>query len=593
MSALFGLLKEYKAWFWTAVLASIANKILDLMPPLLVAWLIASVSGHTPTWIYNFINIHDPLHLAIFFGALVIVVFGAESFTQWLYTYGFMTLTQRVQHALRLATYEKIQSRELAFFEQHRVGETMSMINDDVNQLERFLNDGLNEILQLITLIIFSTYVLFDNNVALALMGLSPIPVIVIWSLAFQKRLKPRYKKVRQAVGELATRLENNLSGITIIKSFTAENYELKRLSKASAAYAQANHEAIQITALFVPLIRMVVAIGFAGVLLLGCYWLITGQHGVTLAILVMFSMLIQRILWPLTRLGSTIDDLERARASAHRVFRLLHTEPEIIDPAHPKKLMQVKGEIQFEDVDFAYQGHQPVLHKLNFNISPGEVVGIAGHTGTGKSTLVKLLLRFYDVTSGAIKIDGYDIRDITLYDLRRHIALVSQDVYLFHGSIRENIAYSLQQVSEEEIIAAAKTAQLHDFVMSLPQAYDTIVGERGIKLSGGQRQRLSIARALLKQSPIIVLDEATSSVDTQTEQAIQQNLKEIIAGKTALIIAHRLSTIRDADRIMVMRNGQIIEQGKHDELVELAGSYSDLWKVQSGMAARENYLVT
>jgi len=305
----------------------------------------------------------------------------------------------------------------------------------------------------------------------------------------------------------------------------------------------------------------------------------------------VLFGMMIQRILWPMTRLGNTFDEFQRASASAARIFSLLDTEPRVQDAASAEALVDARGEVEFDDVYFDYGHNEAVLRGLAFRVAPGETIGIAGPTGAGKSTLIKLLLRLYDVTGGGILIDGHDVRSLRQRDLRRNIAVVTQDVYLFHGSIRENIAYG--QGAQEAAVPgrdavehAARVAHLHDFVTSLPDGYETIVGERGIKLSGGQRQRLSIARAILKHAPILVLDEATSSVDTETEREIQQNLARITEGCTAIVVAHRLSTIRNADRILVLNEGRIAEEGRHDELVAKGGLYADLWNVQSGNVA-------
>jgi len=417
----------------------------------------------------------------------------------------------------------------------------------------------------------------------LALVGLAPLPLVIAGSLYYQRRIAPRYRVVREAVGQLASRLENNIAGILTIKSFTAERFEADRVRRASDAYRCANLAAIRLSALYVPLIRMAIAVGFGGVLLLGSYWVLDGAGVITLGELVLFSMMIQRMLWPLTRLGVTLDEYERAQASARRTFGLLMTEPTIADPERPQALGDTLGDVEFDDVTFSYPGTSKVLHHLAFRVAAGETVGIAGPTGSGKTTLIKLLLRLYDVDSGVVRLHGRDVRELSLLDLRRHVALVSQDVYLFHGTIRENIAYSDDAVTSERVEEAARLAELHDFVVTTPGGYDTIVGERGIKLSGGQRQRLSIARAILKDAPVLLLDEATSSVDTETERAIQRNLRRLTAGRTALIIAHRLSTIRHADRIVVLRDGRVAEEGHHDDLLAAGGTYADLWNVQAG----------
>ncbi len=583
MARLIGYLRPQRGRLVAASSASVANKVLDLAPPILVAWLVDVIMGKAPMWMKSGLGIADTFSQIVFLAILTVIIFGLESLSQWGYGYGFMTLAQNMQHALRLDAYRKMQNREIRFFEEHRLGKTLAMLNDDVNQLERFLNNGFSELIQLVVLILFATTVMFMINPTLAALGLIPIPIIVWGSLRFSKRLEPRYRKVRESVGDVATRLENNIGGILVIKSFTAEDYEAARVEESSEAYRKANTHAIKLSTVFTPMIRMAIAAGFAGVIVLGGWMTMRGQ--LTPGNLVLFCMLIQRLLWPLTRLGQTFDEYQRAKASAVRIFGLLETPSAISDKPEAITLDRSRGELAFVDVQFKYRDREPVLNGLSFYIKPGEMIGIAGPTGAGKSTLIKLILRLYDIQQGAIKLDGIDVRDLRQSDLRRQIALVSQDVYLFHGTIRENIAYPGVDVPLEKVIEAASHAQFDDFVQSLPQGYETVVGERGIKLSGGQRQRLSIARALLKDAPILILDEATSSVDTETERMIQQNLEELTRGKTALVIAHRLSTIRKADRILVIRDGKLEEEGTHDQLIQHGGTYSDLWSIQSGSA--------
>jgi ATP-binding cassette subfamily B protein len=588
MRRLFAYLQAYRNRLALAVSSSVTNKVLDLMPPLLVGWVIDSLRGSPPGWISSLAGTRDPWSMAVVLAGLSVVIFFFESLFQWMYQAGFMNLAQAVQHDLRMDVYNRIQSREIAFFEEHRLGEILAMMNDDVNQLERFLNTGVNELVQLAVLFVFGFAVMFPISWQLSLVAVTPIPVILWGSLLYQRRIEPRYRRVRVGVGGLASRLENNIAGIQVIKSFTAEAFETERVRQVSEEYRQANLRAIRLSAIYTPLIRMAIVVGFAGVLLLGSYWILNGSGVITVGELVLFSMMTERLLWPITRLGNTVDDYERAKASARRAFGLLDTLPALQDPPSPEPLGRAKGEVQFDRVEFRYargRENEPVLQGVSFRLAPGETLGIAGPTGAGKSTLIKLILRFYDVTGGAVRVDGHDVRALAMADLRRNIALVSQDVYLFHGTIRENIAYS-SDAPLEEVVRAAKLAQLHDFVAGLPQGYDTLVGERGVKLSGGQRQRLSIARAIVKDAPILILDEATSSVDTETERAIQENLRTLTAGRTALIIAHRLSTIRHADRIIVLRAGQIAEEGTHEALVARGGIYADLWHVQSGELA-------
>ncbi len=580
MWRLFAYMGPMRGRLTASVSSSVTNKVLDLAPPILTAWLIDTVVGPAPGWL-TWLGFTETVPQIAVLAVLTVIIFGLESLSQWGYGYGFMTIAQNLQHRLRIDAYRAMQSREIRFFEEHRLGKTLAMLNDDVNQLERFLNTAFNELVQLTVLVLFAGGVMLSISPTLAGIGLLPLPLIIWGSFKFSKTLEPRYKRVRESVGDVASRLENNIGGILVIKSFTAEEYEARRVEHASEGYRKANHHAIKLSTVFVPLIRMAIAVGFAAVILVGGWWVMDGA--MTAGELVLFCMMIQRMLWPMTRLGQTFDEYQRAKASATRIFGLLDTPSRVQDPESPTPMDRAKGDVEFDNVFFRYRDREPVLNGLSIRVRTGEMVGIAGTTGAGKSTLIKLLLRLYDVNEGAIKIDGIDLRQMKQDDLRRQIALVSQDVFLFHGTIRDNIAYPGVDVPLEKVIEASRHAQFHDFVDSLPDGYDTVVGERGIKLSGGQRQRLSIARALLKDAPILVLDEATSSVDTETERMIQQNLEELTAGRTALVIAHRLSTIRKADRIIVLEAGRVEEEGTHDELITHGGTYSELWAVQSG----------
>ncbi len=584
MVRLFQYLDRYRSGFLLATGASVVNKIFDLMPPFLTAWVIDTVSGNPPFWITRISGLEGIWGKVVFLAILTLLIFGIESFTEWIFKRGFMRLAQQVQHDLRLDAYNRMQEREMAYFEQQRTGNLMAMLNDDVNQLERFLNSVFNEIIQIIILVLFAGWALLHQSLVLGLIGMAPIPFIVVGSLFYQRKVAPYYRQVRETVGELSARLENNISGIAVIKSFTAEDFESQRVSQASGTYREANFQAIRWSSVYVPVIRMFIALGFAGTLLLGSYWVLFEPGRFTIGGLAFFAMMIQRLLWPVTRLGSIFDEYERARASARRIFGLLDSKPAIQSPVQAETPVSLSGAVRFHQVSFGYGGSSDlILQDLDLEIPAGSTIGIAGVTGGGKTTLIKLLYRFYDVNQGRIEVDNTDIATLNIQSLRKQIALVSQEVYLFHGTIRENIAYAMPNQSQASIEEVAQKAELHSFVSSLPDGYDTIIGERGIKLSGGQRQRLSIARALLKNAPILVLDEATSAVDTQTELAIQQNLHTLTQGKTAIIIAHRLSTIRQADQIVVMKEGRIAERGTHDYLLHLEGLYADLWKVQTG----------
>jgi ATP-binding cassette subfamily B protein len=426
-------------------------------------------------------------------------------------------------------------------------------------------------------------------------MAALPMPFIIWGSIRFQRRLAPLYANVREMVSILNGQLSNSLSGIATIKSYTAETHELGRVQEQSDDYRIANEDAIKLSSAFVPFIRMLIVGGFAAIMIFGGKLVLEGSLNVGAYSVLVF--ITQRLLWPLTSLGDTLDMYQRSMASTERVLDLLDTDYIIPSGEIPLPVETVVGDILLNNLCFEYRsviGHNggsaqqenkqhPVIHNLSLHMPAGETIGIVGSTGAGKSTLVKLLLRFYDVQEGSITLDGHDLRDLQTPELRRAIGFVSQDVFLFHGTVRENIAYGTFEATDAEIEKAAKIAEAHDFIMQLPEGYKTIVGERGQKLSGGQRQRISIARAVLKDPPVLILDEATSSVDNETEALIQRSLEKIAVGRTTIIIAHRLSTVRNADRIFVLEHGQLRESGTHDELVESEGIYASLWNVQTG----------
>jgi ATP-binding cassette subfamily B protein len=485
---------------------------------------------------------------------------------------------------------------DMAYLEDQSTGGLMAILNDDINQLERFLDYGANDILQLITSVIVIGIMFFVLAPSVAWMAILPMPFVFYGSVLFQRRLAPRYTDVRERVALLSGQLANNISGMATIKSFTAEAYENERIGELSDDYRESNSRAIKLSSAFVPLIRMVIVVGFFAIMVYGGILVLNGQLNVGAYTVLVFMT--QRLLWPLTTMGQTLDLYQRAMASTTRVLDLLDIQPHITSGPELMPTENVEGEVSFEDINFAYPERlnrtngsmqdyeRPVIQDLTLRIPAGDTVAIVGATGSGKSTLVKLLLRFYDVQKGGITLDGRDIRSLQITDLRRAIGLVSQDVFLFHGTVRENIAYGTFDATLDEIVSAAKIAEAHNFIMELPNGYDTIVGERGQKLSGGQRQRLSIARAVLKNPPVLVLDEATSSVDNETEVAIQRSMERIIIGRTTIVIAHRLSTVRNADMIYVMEKGELSEWGRHDDLVDAGGVYASLWQVQTGAAA-------
>jgi ATP-binding cassette subfamily B protein len=564
-----------------ASLCSILNKVFDVMPEILIGMAIDVIVRQEQSFLAEF-GIIDPFKQILFLGVVTIVVWGLESLFEFFLLVLWRNLAQKLQHDLRLDAYGHMQELDMAWFEDSSTGKLVAILNDDVNQLERFLDGGANALIQVATSIITVGGVFFYISPQIALMAFTPIPVIVLGAFWFQRRAQPLYANVREKVGLLSTRLANNIAGIATIKSFTREKYELEQLERESQDYATANRGAIQISSAFIPIIRMAILAGFVATLIYGGKLTLDGELNAGAYSVLVF--LTQRLLWPLTRLAETVDLFERAMASTRRILNLIEVPVHTRSGSTSLPLTQVRGDLAFEQVSFAYANGAEVLHDVSLRVAPGETIAVVGQTGSGKSTLMKLLLRFYSATSGCIKLDGHDLADLKIPDLRSAFGLVSQDVFLFHGSVSENIAYGRTDASQDEIEAAAKAAEAHDFIQQLPQGYDTIVGERGQKLSGGQRQRISIARAVLKDPPVLILDEATSAVDNETEAAIQKSMQVITQGRTTLVIAHRLSTIVNADRIYVLDAGRIIEQGNHSQLLRQDGVYASLWRVQAGM---------
>ena len=577
-------MSSHRKTVWLASTCSVVNRLFDLAPPVLIGAAVDVVVRGEDSIISSIgiVNVH---HQLWFLAAITFLIWGFESLFQYLYGVLWRNLAQTVQHELRLDVYGHIQNLEMGWFLEQSKGNLMAIMNDDVNQLERFLDEGATDLLHVATTVIVISALFFIIDWRVALFSIAPIPLILWGSFRFQSRIAPRYADVRLKAGNIGTLLENNLTGITTIKSFTGEEREFERLRITSEDYCESNRSAIKLSASFVPLIRMAILIGFTATLLFGGELTLNGTIEVgEFSILVFMT---QRLLWPLTRLGATFDLYQRAMASTNRVLNLLETEISMKDG--DKILNDVKGRVSVKSLNFAYPERDSTLEDVNLEIPDGSTVAIVGPTGSGKTTLVRLLLRFYDPKNGSIKVDELDVREIKLSSLRQSIALVSQRVTLFPESVKENIRYGNLDATDEEIENAAEVAEATEFINTLPNGFDTKIGEGGYKLSGGQRQRLSIARAVLKDAPILILDEATSSVDNETEAALQRSLAQISEGRTTLIIAHRLSTIRNADNIFVLENGKVIESGTHDELVLKDRMYKRLWDVQTGMQDKKD----
>jgi ATP-binding cassette subfamily B protein len=574
--------RQYRARVVLAFLLSTVRKVMDVMPELLIGAAIDVVVRGSDSFVADLLGVADRREQLVWLAVVNAVVWVLESLFDYLAALTWRNLAQQVEHDLRLEAYGHVQGLDMAWHESRPTGGTLAVVNDDVNQLERFLDAGVDKLWTLALNIVLVGAVFAASSWTLTLLAFLPIPVIVAGSLWFQRHLVPRYAVVRAAVSRISGLVSANLGGMATIKSFTAEDRELSRVREVSEAYRLANADAIRASAAFVPLIRMAILVGFTTTLLMGGWMALDGTLEVGLYSVLVFMT--QRLLWPLTSVGEVLDLYQRAMASVRRILALLDEEPLTVEG--DRTLPRVRGQLELVDVRAGYADGPDVLHGVSMEVPAGQVHAVVGATGAGKSTLLRLLLRFADPRSGQVLLDGTDLRELTWESLRGRIGYVAQDVFLFEGTIADNIAYGRPEASREEVRRAAEQAAAHEFVTGTPLGYDTLVGERGVTLSGGQRQRLALARAILRDPAVLVLDEATSAVDNETEAAIQRSLAEVSQGRTTIMVAHRLSTVRHADRIWVLEAGRVVEAGTHDELVSRPGPYADLWAVQTGVLA-------
>ena len=595
--------------------ASILSTLMELVPAFLLGVAINSFLSSDQPFTLPFVP-NDWLPAATLeqFVLLIALLAGSHVLGAglgWLNSWAWNGFAQHFQHNVRVDAYDAMQRRELSFFDDRQTGEVMSILNNDVNQLEGFLTNSLNTGIGIVFRVGGMGLVMLAINWRLGIIPTIVIPVLAYASYVFVNRIHPKYQTVRSTVGRLNSQLENNLGGIEVVKSYAMETFETDRVEAASREYLDAQWDAISTRIKFWPTLRLVTAAGYTATFLIGGYWVMANRgvvgpqlpffRGPLLAgTLVTFLMYSRRFMWPMRQFGQIINDYQYAEAAGERIVGLLDTPPGITDADDALELDDVEGHVEYEDVSFSYElegneaatasgerqrggDREQVLRDVSFEVEPGEMVGLVGPTGAGKTTLMKLLMRMYELDQGSIRIDGHDVREVTLQSLRESVGYVSQEPYLFYGTVRENIAYGLHDVSDDAIKDAATVAGAHEFIVDLEDGYDTMVGERGVKLSGGQRQRISIARAVLKDPDVLILDEATSHVDNETEAVIQNSLEDLIEDRTAFAIAHRLSTVRHADQILVLDGGELVERGTHDELLAADGLYATLWHVQVG----------
>lgn len=571
--------KPYRARIYRATAFSVLNKIFDIAPEALIGIAVDTVVNKQNSFLASmgFANVMSQL---VLLAGLTLFIWIFESVFEYLYSISWRGIAQSIQHELRLSGYNHVQKLDMAHFEKNSSGQLMSILNDDINQLERFLDGGANALIQLAVTVVVIGGIFVYFSPLIAVFAILPTPFIIYGTFKFQEKLAPLYANVRRRVADINVRLANNLSGMSTIKSYTAENFETENIRAESLRYLEANTKTIKVSSAVIPIIRMGILTGFLCTMVLGGYLTLNGTLQVGAYSILIY--LTQRLLWPFTGLAMVVDQYQRAMASVQNILNLIETPIKIESGIIELSSLQAQGPVEFKNVNFAYEGRTANLVQVSLAISGGQHIAFVGATGSGKSTLVKLLMRFYQQQSGEIFWNGLEIEKYTLESVRRNIGFVSQDVFLINGTIAENILYGKLDANLDEVKIAAQAAEAHAFIMQLPQQYQTQVGERGIQLSGGQRQRISLARAVLKNPPVLILDEATSAVDNETEAAILRSIDKISQGRTTISIAHRLSTIRKANVIHVLDSGSIVESGTHTELLNRGGQYAALWQLQA-----------
>lgn len=563
--------KPYKGLFWADMFFAMLGAAITLIIPLMVRYITGTVVE---------LPLEQSTKMIIQLGVVMIAMVALEGFCNFFITYYGHLMGAKIEHDMRNEIFGHYQKLSFAFYDNQKVGHLLSRITSDLFDITELLHHGPEDVLISAIKLAGAFFILVVVNVKLALVAMGIVFIMLIYAIALNKKMKSAFKENRARIADINSQIEDSLSGIRVVKSFSNEETEMDKFKVGNARFVASKRKSYKYMGIYHSGMGAFSTLITVGSLIMGAYLMAVGE--LTAADLVTFILYINNFTEPVKKLVNFTEQFQNGYSGYERFLEIMNIAPDIADRPNAVTLKDVQGDIEFDDVSFHYEENKEnVLSHVNLKVKPGEYVALVGSSGAGKTTLCSMIPRFYDVSSGSVKLDGKDIRDIKLKELRRQIGIVQQDVYLFAGTVMDNIRYGKPEASDEEVIRAAMAANAHEFIMSLPQGYDTDIGQRGVKLSGGQKQRLSIARVFLKNPPVLIFDEATSALDNESEKIVQHSLEKLAKDRTTFVIAHRLSTIRNAQRILVLTENGIAEEGTHESLLKKGGIYAGLYEMQ------------